>query len=66
MKIILNGEEQVLENELNIIQLLTKYKLEPEIIVVEKNGEIINKDLYADETVTEGDKIELIRFIGGG
>lgn len=49
-----------------IVDLLTHLKLKSEQTAVEKNGIIIDKSAYETEQVTEGDHLELIRFMGGG
>ncbi len=46
--------------------MLVELKLNPDIIAVEKNSEIINKKSYQAEKINSGDKFELIRFMGGG
>ncbi|WP_277656231.1 sulfur carrier protein ThiS [Seleniivibrio woodruffii] len=66
MKIILNGDAVELERAYTISELITKYDMKKETVVVELNGDLPDKATY-DETFTkEGDKIELIRFVGGG
>ena len=37
-----------------------------ELIVVERNRDILQRDDYADVTVSEGDVLELVHFVGGG
>jgi len=66
MQIILNGENAELENALSLNELIDKYDMKRETVVVEYNGELPDKGLYDSIKTKEGDKIELIRFVGGG
>ena len=68
MKILVNGKIKEYENSLNItvIDLLRDLNLNPDIIIVEKNNKIINKEIFLTELIKDDDKIELIRFMGGG
>ncbi len=66
MKITLNGEEILLEGNLNISGLLEKYALDRRKIAVEKNLEIVPQSSFEETNINEGDNIEIIHFIGGG
>lgn len=66
MNIILNGEATSIDDNLKISDLLASYELKEEITIVEKNGEILKRANYGAESIAEGDKIELINFVGGG
>jgi len=49
-----------------LLTLLSELKLNPDTIVAELNREVIPKGKYAEVTLSEGDRLELIRFVGGG
>lgn len=67
MNIQLNGRQQELSPDIKTIaQLLASLSLEKRIVIVELNKEIINKASYADQPIRNGDKVELIHFVGGG
>ena len=66
MKIILNGEEKEIKEEITITSLLAGLKLNSDITVVEINSEIIDKNKYEEVKIKENDAVELIRFVGGG
>ncbi len=66
MKIILNGEEVLLEGKLNVASLIEKYSLDKRKIAVERNLEIVPRSSFEEVMVDEGDRIEIIHFIGGG
>jgi sulfur carrier protein len=66
MKITLNGDTVELERAYSISELIVKYDMKKETVVVELNGDLPDKATYDDTLTKEDDKIELIRFVGGG
>ena len=66
MKITLNGEEILLDGQVNIAALLQKYSLDKRKIAVERNLEIVPRSSFEEVVVNDGDNIEIIHFIGGG
>ena len=66
MKIIINGVQKEIGNELTVKSLLDDIKLEPETVAVELNLAIVPKNEYDTRRLKEGDKIEIISFVGGG
>jgi len=65
MRISINGLEKEVSSS-NVWQMLIDLDLNPEITIVEKNSNIINRDGYKTEPLKNGDTFELIRFMGGG
>ena len=66
MKVQLNGEETQVKNTLTVAELLTQFKVPKDTVVVELNLEIVPKEALESTTLTEGDRIELVHFVGGG
>ncbi len=66
MQIVVNGVSQEVLTHSNVLQLLERFKIAPEQIAVEVNLTIINHEAYYTTILNEGDKVEIIRFIGGG
>jgi len=66
MKIILNGEEKILQKQATIKNLVDEYQLDTRKIAIERNLEIVPQSDFANIEVVEGDNIEIIHFIGGG
>jgi len=66
MKITLNGEDLILEGQINISALLERFSLDKRKIAVEKNLEIVPRSSFEDIHINDGDNIEIIHFIGGG
>jgi sulfur carrier protein len=61
-----NGDERAIPPGLSVAGLLAHLGLEPRMIVVEQNGDILRREAYADAAVREGDQLELVHFVGGG
>lgn len=66
MQITLNGEPYELEGPLSVADLLQKLSIDPRRVAVEHNYEILRRPLYADTIVHEGDRVEIVNFVGGG
>lgn len=66
MNVIINGENHDIAEDTTVSQLLEGLSLQPEATVVERNGEILERDTYAATVLAESDALELVRFVGGG
>lgn len=67
MNITINGEEHFdLPESMTVAELLTHLSLPPKKIAVERNLEIVSKSTFETTTLSEGDRLEIIHFIGGG
>ncbi len=62
----INGKPQTLEGAGTLDQLLVSLQVNPLTVVVEHNERVIKRKELAGVAVQEGDKIEIIHFIGGG
>jgi len=49
-----------------ILALIEELSLDPRKVAVELNLEIVPRSLHATTPVSDGDKIELVQFVGGG
>ena len=49
-----------------LTSLIESLGLDAGMVVAEVNGEIVNRSGFADQALSSGDKIELVRFVGGG
>ncbi len=66
MEIIVNGKPRDISESISLLTLLDELNLNPETTIVELNGEVFRKDTYIHETLNEGDRVELVRLVGGG
>jgi len=67
MKLIVNGKESSLAENLTMSQLLIEQEVKmPEMVSVELNGQILKRSEFENTTLNEGDKVEFLYFMGGG
>ena len=64
--VCVNGDDRAIPAGLTVAGLLAHLGLEPRMIVVERNGDILRRDVYPTVPVHEGDRLELVHFVGGG
>ncbi len=65
--IVINGEQHKgLPEGLYLSDLIDRLGLHPRKIAIERNREIVPKSLYGQTVLAEGDRLEIITFIGGG
>ena len=66
LSIKLNGEARDLPRPMTVQELLVTFKLEAKKIAVERNLEIVPRSAYDTIMVEDGDRLEIVRFVGGG
>ncbi|HKD46158.1 MAG TPA: sulfur carrier protein ThiS [Rhizomicrobium sp.] len=66
LNVILNGEARALCQGMTIKAMLEGLGLDPAKIAVERNLEIVPRSTYDQVAVNEGDRFEIVHFIGGG
>ncbi len=65
-KIQLNGDPYEINNGTNLNELLNRLKIQKNKVAIEVNGEIVEKNKYLNLILSNGDKVEIVQFIGGG
>jgi len=66
MQITLNGEPRTVPEGLSVAGLLRELDIAPRKVAVERNLEIVPKSAYDTTPVEDGDRFEIVHFIGGG
>lgn len=66
MNLIINGQKQESKDGTTIIKLLNELKINRLSVAVELNLDIVPKNKYDETILKEGDKLEIISFVGGG
>ena len=66
MRLTINGEARSFEGVANIAALVVALGLEAKKLAVERNLEIVPRTLYSATALAEGDRIEIVAFVGGG
>ena len=65
MRIEVNGEPREV-TAATVLALVEELGLDSRKVAVERNLEIVPKSLHAATTLAEGDRVELVQFVGGG
>jgi thiamine biosynthesis protein ThiS len=63
---VLNGERKVIGHDPTIAALLRELGLDPRTVAVERNLEIVARAHYDATVLCDGDKLEVVTFVGGG
>ncbi|MFQ5590575.1 MAG: sulfur carrier protein ThiS [Phycisphaerae bacterium] len=66
MQVILNGEQRSLDEGATVADMLRGLGIESGRVAVEINENIVPRKDYADAVVRDGDRIEVVTFVGGG
>lgn len=66
MIITLNGESRDVAPGATVSALLHALGVNPKVVVVQRNDEIVERNAFDATLVHEGDQLELVRFVGGG
>ena len=66
MKVVVNGEEKDISEGLTVEGLLNKLGIGKERVAVELNLDIVPKGRFDDTILKDGDRIEIVSFVGGG
>ena len=66
MKLIVNGEDRAFENQLTLQGLVEQLGMKADRVAVELNRDIVPRDQWARTELVEGDRLEIVHFVGGG
>lgn len=67
MKVYINGkQEQLGKSDISIMEFIVSKGLQPEQVVVEYNGSVLDSEQWKQTTMKENDQLEVLRFVGGG
>lgn len=66
MKLFINGEDRQLDGPLSLTGLVQQLGMKTDRVAVELNREIVPRDQWAETHLTEGDRLEIVHFVGGG
>lgn len=64
--IIVNGEEFEIASGPSVAKLVEERGLDRSRVAVELNGEIVPRGTFDDTLLHDGDKVEIVHFVGGG
>jgi thiamine biosynthesis protein ThiS len=66
MNITVNGRPRAVGNGTTIASLLVDLELEPRAVAVELNRDIAPRERFGEQSLAEGDQLEIVTLVGGG
>ena len=66
IEVVANGRVRQVPPGSTVEDFLIELELDPDVVVVERNGEILGRDRFAEVRVEPGDRFEIVHFVGGG
>jgi thiamine biosynthesis protein ThiS len=67
MKLLINGEERTFsERALTLASLVESLQMKPDRVAVELNRDIVQRDRWPETPLKDGDRLEIVHFVGGG
>lgn len=64
--IVVNGEPRQVDAGASLDDLLRRLNLDPRMVVVEHNRTIVRRGSLSSVSLSAGDTVELVHFVGGG
>ena len=62
----MNGEAREVADQLTLQELVAELSLTPERVAIELNLKVVRRALWAETALSEGDRLEIVHFVGGG
>ena len=66
ISLTVNGESQTCSNNMLLPQFLQSVGMNPRLVAVEYNGEILHRQFWETTTMKNGDRLEIVTIVGGG
>ena len=66
VRVMVNGEPREVEAGTSVARLVELLALAPERLAVELNREVLRRALWPETELAEGDRVEIVHFVGGG
>jgi thiamine biosynthesis protein ThiS len=66
MRLIINGEEREFGSLSSLSDLLAQLDMKPDRVAVELNRDLVPRNRWDSTPLSDGDKLEIVHFVGGG
>ncbi|RMG06860.1 MAG: sulfur carrier protein ThiS [Acidobacteria bacterium] len=66
MRILVNGEERELDEPITLLEFLLRLGIPKERVAIEVNKEVVRRKDWGITIINDGDRIEIVHFVGGG
>lgn len=66
VNLTVNGQAQQCAPATTLPDLLLQLKMNPQLVAIEYNGEILHRQFWAETVIQEDDRLEVVTIVGGG
>lgn len=66
MLLTVNGDSHRIDGPLSVLGLIERFGLDPRKVAIERNLEIVPRSAYDETQLGDGDRLEIVHFVGGG
>ncbi len=66
MRLTINGKDQVFDDALSLTQLIEQLGMKGDRVAVELNRDIVSRAQWPETSLKDGDRLEIVHFVGGG
>lgn len=66
MTLVINGQDHELSNVATLSDLVAHLGMKPDRVAIELNRDLIPRDRWSATQLADGDKLEIVHFVGGG
>lgn len=66
MRLKINGDNRDVSAAVTLEDLVRELSLTPQRVAIELNGKVVRRDEWAQTTLNEDDRVEIVHFVGGG
>ena len=66
MNVVVNGDDVEVADGASVVDLLHQLELGEKWVIVERNGEPVERRFLSATTLADGDRLELVRAVAGG
>jgi thiamine biosynthesis protein ThiS len=66
ISLVLNGKQRSLVSDTPLPKLLEELGVDRRLVAVAHNGEVVPRDQYEGVVLHDGDRVEIVRMVGGG
>lgn len=66
MNVTINGEPRSFESVQTVLDLVQALAIKSDRVAVELNRAIVTRDRWSATPLTDGDRLEIVHFVGGG
>lgn len=66
MKVMVNGKPMDVGESVSLTDFIKTIRSDPEGLIAELNEKVINKEIWTETVLADGDQLELVSLVGGG